>query len=462
MPKSLAEQIRDMENTRAAKAARMQTVVQKSIDEGRSMDEPEAQEFDELTSEIKQIDDDLVRYRSMEKMMAGTARPPVVNAVETEKSATGNKGPMIIVRNAEPDEAFAGQRFTRKAIAHILAKKNGWAPWQVAAQRWGKTDPMLVEVLKAAVPGHAGGTGEPGAELVTADNRYTGDFINFLYAQTVYNKLPLRNVPANVMIKGQDGAATGYWVGESKPIPMSNTSFNSVTLRYKKVAALTTVSNELLKHADPSAEMLIRDALVEAASQRIDATFISTAAGVSDVSPAGILNNIAATTSAGSDGDAVLNDIKELKQRFITAKNMGGLYWVMNPGLASSLSLLRNALDQREFPTLNELGGTLEGYPVVTGDNVNASYLVLLKPSDIYRIGTGGIEVTMSEHATIEQDTVPTGAQDTPVAQSAYPVNMFQTESTAIKVVVDIDFARRRDSAVAWINDASYGESIST
>lgn len=335
-------------------------------------------------------------------------------------------------------------------------------PWQVAEQRWGKSNPTLVEVMKAAVPGHGGSTGEPGSELVSADNRYAGDFIDFLYSQTVYNQLPLREVPANVTIKGQDGAATGYWVGESKAIPMSTADFSTISLTYKKVAAITTVSNELLRYSDPAAEMLIRDSLVQAASQRIDNTFISNSVGVANVTPAGILYNISATTSAGTDTDGVLNDIKELRQRFITAKNSGGLYWVMNPGLASSLSLIRNALGQKEFTEVNENGGRLEGNPVVVGHNVGANHLILVKPSDIWRIGMGGVDVSMSEHATIEQADDPAATQDVPNAQANSPVGMFQTDSTAVKVVMAIDFARRRESAVAWISDADYGDAIST
>jgi hypothetical protein len=461
--KTLADQIKDLENTRAAKAARMEEVMQKSLDEGRSMEDSEAEEFDNLEAEIKQIDEDHLRCTKLLKMQGQKATPVTESPRNNlEKATHTNKGPMIITAPKERDDEFEGQSFTRKAIAKIIAKQEGCMPWQVAEQRWGKSNPKLVEVMKAAVPGHAGGSGEPGSELAASDSRYVGDFVTFLYSQTVYNQLPLREVPANVRIKGQDGAATGYWVGESKSIPFSRADFSDIELKYKKVAALTSVSNELLRESSPSAEMLIRDALVQAAAQRVDTTFISNANGVAGVSPAGILNNISATTSAGSDTEGLLNDIKELRQRFITAKNSGGLWWVMNPGLASSIGLLRNALGQKDFTEINENGGRLEGNPVVVGHNVNANYLVLLKPSDIWRIGMGGVEVTMSEHATIEQDNAPQGAQDTPVALSANPVSMFQTESTAIKVVMSIDFARRRESAVAWISDADYGGAIST
>ena len=130
--------------------------------------------------------------------------------------------------------------------------------------------------------------------------------------------------------------------------------------------------------------------------------------------------------------------------------------------LASSLGLLRNALGQKEFTEINEMGGMLEGNPVVVGDNVNASWLVLCKPSDIWRIGMGGMEVSVSQQATIEMGTAPTGDSENPTAQSENPVGMFQTESTAIKVVQSMNFQKRRTHAAQYINDASYGGAVST
>lgn len=455
--KTLADQIRDLENTRAAKAARMEEVCNKSIEAGRSMDESEAEEFDTLEGEVKQLDADLVRLNKMEKMLAATAKPVQQEARDKEKSF---RGPAIIPkRDKDPD--FEGQNYTRIVIAKTLGHLEQKNPIAIAQQRWGKTNPHLVDVIKADVAGHGSGTGEAGAELVSQDS-YAGDFQEFLYARTVYNQLPLREVPANITIKGQDGAATGYWVGESKTVPVSKADFNDVTLSPLKVAALAVISKELMRDSSPSAEMLVRDALVEAAAQRIDQTFISTNAAVSGSTPAGILNNISATLSAGTDGDAVRNDIKEMLYRFITAKNSGGLYHVMNPMLATSLQLLRNALDQMDFPDVNENGGTILGRPVVTGDNVNSNYHIMLKPSDIYRIGMGSMETYVSDQASIEMANNPGQDTDTPTAATGKVVSMFQTESVAIKVVQSMNFARRRDSAVAWISDADYGGTIST
>jgi HK97 family phage major capsid protein len=294
---------------------------------------------------------------------------------------------------------------------------------------------------------------------VQADTRYTGDFIEFLYSMTVFDKLPLRQVPANVVIKGQDGQGTGYWVGESKPIPGTVGDFSTVSLTPLKVAALAVVSNELLRDSSPAAEMLVRDMLVQASAQRVDTTFISATAASAGVSPAGMLNGVSAVNSAGNTGAALRTDLGALYAIFIAAKNASNLQLVMNKGLAKSISLLVNALGQSEFPNITQDGGTLLGDPVVTGDNVGATNFILLKPSDIYRIGDYGIQVSISRDATIEQNTVPTGASDTPVAQSVDQVNMFQSESTAIKVVRPINFAKRRTGAVQYVHDATYNMS---
>lgn len=146
----------------------------------------------------------------------------------------------------DAEEKFAGQNYTRMVIAKALAETDEYrrSPSVIAEMRWGKTNPTLVAILKAnEVAGGGSGSGEWGAELVQADTRYTGDFISFLHGKTCFDRLPLRVVPANIAIKGQDGAATGYWVGESKPIPASKGDFSSVNLTPLKVGTIAVCSN---------------------------------------------------------------------------------------------------------------------------------------------------------------------------------------------------------------------------
>lgn len=447
--------LQELRDLRTQKAARMNELLETCKAAGNDMDDAESSEFDTLEMEVKQLDGE-IRQKRFDTLNVSTAKGVDGSSAD---AANRSRGPTIIVKSSDVDEAFKGQNFTRmaiaKAMAHILG--GGVSASGIAHARWGKSNPTLVRLMKTnEIAGGGSGSGEWGAELVQADARYTGDFIEFLKSKTVYDKLALRQIPANVTIKGQDGTATGYWVGQSKPIPVSAADFSSVSLTPLKVAALAVISNELLRDSSPAAEMLVRDALVDASGQRIDTTFLSATAASSGVSPAGLLNGLTPIASAGVDAAGLRADIKALYRPFITAKNVDGLMLVMHPAQAKALSLLVNALGQAEFPGLTVNGGTLLGDGVVTGDNVDGGSIILLKPSDIYRIGDTGVEVSMSREAMIEQSTAPSGATDTPVAAGQYMTSMFQAESTAIKVVRSINFAKRRASAVAYINNADY------
>jgi hypothetical protein len=136
----------------------------------------------------------------------------------------------------------------------------------------------------------------------------------------------------------------------------------------------------------------------------------------------------------------------------------------MNPARAKATSLMVNTLGQTEFPGLSAGGGSLLGDPVVTGDNVPAGTVILLDPREIWRIEDGGVEVSLSRDATIEMgdgDSVA-GDSEEPTASSYKPVSMYQTESTAFKVVRPINYQKRRSTAVSYIGDAGWGDSAST
>ncbi len=443
--KTLTE-LREMRNT---KAARLNELIELFKSDGHEATDDETAEFDGLSVEVKELDQD-IRIAGFHAMQGAAAKP--VNG----KSS----GPTIIVKTQDAEEKFKGQNYVRMVIAKALASLSYSTPSAIAQHRWGKSHPGLVRLIKANEIA-AGGTvsGEWGAELVAMDGRYTGDFIEYLHGMTVYDRLPLREVPANVTIKGSDGAATGYWVGEAKAIGASAPSASTVNLTPLKVAALAVISNEIMRDASPSAEQWVRDMLAAASSKRVDDTFLSATAASSGVSPAGLLNGISAGFSAGNDADGVRADIETLYAGFISAKNSSDLMFVTNPSLAKGLQLMRNALGQREFEGVTSKGGTLEGDPLVTGDNVGAGDLILLKPSDIWKIGDSGLEVSVSREATIEMSSAPVAAGLVPTGGTENPINMFQTESTAIKVVRSINFQKRRSGAVAYIGDAAYGPS---
>lgn len=446
--------ISQLREERNSKAARLEELVTLRKSEGRRFTEDERGEFDILESEVEDLDDE-IRVKNFHTTNASSATG--VDGVN-QKSASASRGGISFVRKADPDDKFKGQSFVRGVIAKAVAQMQQSTPSAIAEHRWGKTHPQLVAWIKAnEVAGGGTGSGEWGAELVAMDGRYSGDFIDFLYGATAFDKLPFREVPANVTIKGQDGEATGYWVGESKGIPVSKPDYSTVNLTPLKVAAMSVVSNDLLRYSSPAAEQLVGDALRQASAKRVDQTVFSTTAVSAGVSPAGLLNGLTAIATTGTDEAAVRSLVNLLYAPFIAAKNATGLYFVMSPAQAKAISMLVNALGQSSFPSITGQGGTLMGDPIVVGDNIDASQVILLKPSDIYKIGDTGFEVSVSREATIEQRSDPTGATDTPVAMTTTGLtSMFQEDSTAIKVTRHINFAKRRSSAVAFTETADF------
>lgn len=448
--------ISELREERETKAARMGELMQLKKS-GDGYGDAERAEFDSLGNELDTIDDEIRELKFHAVNSAGASEVRGSNSMQA--AASRGRSKTLPTSFGAPEEKFAGQFYTQRVIAKALAHLYQESAIAIAEARYGKSNPLLVSVMKADVAGGGSGSGEWGAELVSADNRFTGDFINYLYSQTLFDTLPLRSVPANVTIKGQDGAATANWVGESKPIPVSAVDFSTVSLTPLKVSAIAVVSNELLRDSSPSAEMLVRDALVEASAQKVDTTFFSTTAAANGVSPAGILNGVTVGATGGATEAELIGDMVGLTRPFITAKYpLAGLVWVTNPLIAMQIGLMRNALGQNAFGEMGPNGGTLDGRRAYAGHNVATGDFILMSPGDIWKIGNGGVEVSVSREATIEMNDGPTGASDTPVDMTAKRVSMFQSESTAMKVVRAVNWAKRRSGAVQYIGNASYGD----
>lgn len=437
---------------KAARLAELSDLVKRG--EKRNYTDDEAGEVDTLLAEIEQLDGD-IRTKRIEAAQLMTAK-----GVDGSSAAAASvsRGPTILIRKQDPDDKFKGQAFTRRAIAKALAwLSNGeFTAGQIAEHRWGKSNPQLVEWIKGDVSAATAGDAAWAGRLVAPDGRFAGDFIEYLKSKTVYDQLALREVPANVTIKGQDGIGSAGWVGQAHAIPVSEQGFTTINLTPLKVAGIAVLANEIIRDSSPSAEMLVRDGLVTAIADAIDSTFLSDDPADAGVSPAGLLAALAAISSTGTDGIALRRDIAALYAPFLTAKNASGLNLVMTTTLAKSISLMVNALGQTEFPGITADGGTLLGDRTVTGDHVPAGAMILLKPSDIWRIGDGGVTVSISQDATLEMETEPAMEGATPTGPTGKMVSMFQTESTAFKVVRPINFQKRRTTAVQWIDDAAY------
>jgi HK97 family phage major capsid protein/HK97 family phage prohead protease len=463
--KTIAEQIAALEAKRAASAARREEIQSKAIDEGRTKDEAEREEFTTLSTEIKAIDDELVDLKLMESQAVSKAKP-VRSTVERPDDVDGaaelrGSGPITVQSNVPKGIAFA--RYVKAMIngqgnptvAHLYAK--GQRDWQTQT-------PQVAEYIKTAIEGGDTTTSGWASEWVYNQN-LVGEFIELLRPMTVIGKLGgLRRVPFNVRVSGQDSGSTAYWIGQGKAIPVSKLNSIEVTLGIAKAAGLVVLTRELVMSSDPSAEMKVRDDLLGSITEFLDRQFLDpTVAAVSNVSPASITNGVTDLTPTGTGLSELRADVQTLFRNFINVNDdPTSASWILDTSQALAISMMQNALGQNEFPTLTMQGGTWFGLPAVVSNSANVAgspdsgrMIILAKQSDIM-LAEGGLEIDASREASIEMTDVPTGDAAAGTAGTTSLVSMFQSESVAVKAIRFANWKKKRSTAVAYIGHAAY------
>lgn len=463
--KTISEQIAAFEATRQAKSARMTEIMTKAGEEGVTLDAAQTEEYDGLATQVKDIEAHLVRLNALEEANRKAAKPVVApDAVSGSQSRSG----VISVTPTLPP----GIEFARYAMCLMTAKGNAHAALDIAKERY-PDNPRIATILKAAVAG--GTTTDPtwAGALVPDYPTFAGDFVEFLRPQTIIGKFgtngipSLRRVPFNVRILGQTSGGSGYWVGQAAPKPVTKFDFAATKLGWAKVANIAVLSQELVRFSNPSAEMLVRDALAAALVERLDTDFVDPdKALVADVSPASITNGVLAGFASGTDAAAVKADVQTLFQTFIAANltPTNGV-WIMTNTTALALSLMTNALGQKEFPDITMNGGRFQGLPVITSQycasvgSPSGGLLILVNASDIYLSDDGQVVIDASREASLQMADNPTNtpAGGSPIAPTATSlVSLWQTDAIGLRAERFINWQRRRDSAVAYLAAVNY------
>jgi HK97 family phage prohead protease len=463
--KTIAEQITALEAKRSASAARMEVVMQKSLDEDRTSDAAEQEEFDGLQVDVEKLDKDLVRLRQLEKAKAFAARP-IIKADTAAEGAAARAGSIVVRGQPQLEPGIEAVRIWK---ARICARLDGRPVADVAGEMYGADSNAYAAVTKAAVP--AGTTISPNwaSGLVGTETGAVADFVEWLRPRTILTRFGTGGVPAlravgfYLPLITQTSAGAGYWVGEGKAKPLTAFNFTRTHLVPTKVANITVLTQENIRYSNPKSDTIVRDQLAAALIERLDIDFINPAkTAVAGISPASITNGAPAiVSSAGTDADSVRLDLRSLWAKFTAANNppTTGVF-VMSSNVAVSLASMVNPLGQESFPDMNMTGGTLFGMPVISSDHVADTIVVLVNASDIYLGDEGGVAVDASMEASIEMSDAPTGDSGAPTASTA--VSMFQTNSVAIRAERTINWARRRTQSVAYLTGVDWGGPVHT
>lgn len=439
MKQTTAEHIQNLENKRAALAARMTDIMRGAADEDRTLNETEAPEHDDLSLQVKSLDADLVRWRELEKLQATSATPVIV-----PRSQSTSTTPVISVRpNVQP-----GIAFVRAACAKLVCKGNERDAVAYAESRWNDSTPEVALYLKAAIaPGTA--TDATWAGPLVNQN-IANEFIELLRPATILGKIPgLRTVPFNTKVPSQTAGGTYGWVGEAKPKPVTKLAFSSVSLGITKAAGIIVLTQELIKLSNPSAEDLVRRDMIAGIAQFLDAQFIDPAvAAVAGVNPASITNG--APTAAATTNP--LADIMGLINHFAAANiAVDGVTFILSAANALALSFQTFTDGSPKFPGIGINGGSYKGLNFVTSQAAGTN-VIALQPSLILYADDGGVTIDASQEASLQMDSAPASPAD---ATTVY-VSLWQTNTVGLRAERFVNWNKANANAVKYLTAASY------
>lgn len=458
--KTIAEQIAALEASRQAKAARMAEVMQKSMDEGRSTDEAEQEEFDTLEVEVEAIDGDLKRLRSLEKAQAQASKPVVANQIKSMETGTALRGG-VQLKASQPDK---GIRFARYAKCLGIATKTHQSVVAVAEAMYGGKDDDLIDIVKAAVSAMTTGN----TEALIGNESGFADFVEFLRPMTILGRFGTGNIPAltqvpfRVPLISETSESDAQWVGEGRAKPLTRFGVGRTELSPLKIATIAVQTMELIRDSSPSSDVLVRNSLAKAIAKRSDLSFVDpTSAPSAGVRPGSILNGVTATgNSAATGADGVREDVQALIGAFVAANNpLQSGVWIMSATYALRLMMMLNPLGQREFPGITMQGGTFFELPVIVS-NYLGDYVALVNAEDVWFADEGGVDISMSTEASLEMADNPTqdAGASTPVDSEL--VSLWQTNAVGFRAERTLNWARRRASAVAWMDDITWGDPV--
>lgn len=467
---NIAEQLKAYRETRAAKAAAMLAIMEKSGDAGETLDQAKAAEYDEHKSQLAALDAHIARLTEMEAINIKSAAP-VVDHSGMQQRAPVAGGAIAKVQ----EKLLPGIAFARYAMCLGKAKGDHAKAFRLAEAHYPHTE-NVVKLLKAQSEGAdlaqlmiqratipAGSTTDAtwAAPLVYAEN-FAGDFINFLRPRTLIGQAQFRSIPFNVRVGAQTAGGTAKWVGQGKAKPVTKFDYIAQTTGYTKVAAIAVMTQELLRLSDPSAESSARDSLADCVIERIDSDlFDPDIAAVANVNPAGLLNGVTPVAGpADDDPEAIRAALMRLWAAWDSSFMGARPAYYTTPAVARLLSFMRDPLGNVAFQGVTPFGGTLDGIPLRTSQYLannggsGGAPFILVDEAEVYLADDGNVTIDASEQASIEMSDTPAGSSIATVTGPTAPmVSMWQTNSVAFRAERWIWWGLRRTGAIQWIDN---------
>ncbi|WP_313302923.1 phage major capsid protein [Diaphorobacter sp.] len=286
----------------------------------------------------------------------------------------------------------------------LRAKSHGGAP-EFAQAQWGPNS-RVAAILQKGLLSTASVAGDPDLRAASSG------FLSLVRSRSLIGKIAavsgFAKVPFETPSLIQKTPLGAGWSGETRVIALASSSFDTASLKRKKIASIVPQTNELLKGAGADFESALTRDLVAAVAELEGAAFIDAANLETEESPAAITAGITPTTGT-TDPKA---DIKTLLESFTGDIETAVLVTRPDAGLT-----LYNA----GFLGSGVKGGDVAGVPHVTSNTVAAGTVALIDPSHIL-LADDGVVLDLSDEALLFDE-------------NNKPISLWQFNLSAIRAI---------------------------
>jgi hypothetical protein len=242
-----------------------------------------------------------------------------------------------------------------------------------------------------------------------------------------------------VRVPFHNPSASGGFTVEGGPIPAAAMLLSSLTLKPKRANSIIAMSRELLQSGPANVETSLRALIADDLGLMIDGILLGNTAATA-AAPAGLLAGLTSLgATAGGGMNAMFADMTKLLAA--TSPNLKPLMIMGTAQLAQTAIVV---------PPI--------GIPVIVSPNMPANQVVMIDAS-CFASALGTPDFNVSENPSVHMDTVPlplaSGPQGSAVLASPTQ-SMWQTATTGLRSIIEVDWALRRTNAVAFISSVTW------
>lgn len=334
--------------------------------ESRKLSVDEESEYNDLCKQIADVDNEL---RDLNNKL---------NNKETKTMKKENfsllKAVRAIANNQTLDER--SQEVVNAGIAEM--RKSG--------QSYSGQIVLPVEERAAVVAG----TAAKGQEIVAEDKLNILAPLRDALVLSAAGANFMTGLVGNVSIPTYSGSTVG-WAGEVDAASDGAGTFGEVELSPKRLTAYVDISKQFLIQDSVSAEALLRKDIVDALSNKLEATILGAVEGDA-TKPAGLFAGVTADTAA-----ITFADILKMEQT-LEEKNVGGnIKFIASPAAKAVLRATTVGGTKSDIRMIMD-GNEIDGIPTLVTNGMTSKGLILGNFNDLVIGQWGGIDLTVDPY----------------------------------------------------------------